>query len=72
MTEITEADKRFCRPCIYRGNHTDAYKNLCDYILCTGKPRGCGPGVRCRKRIIKIRKKKCPETVKASQGAEIN
>lgn len=72
MMILTEADKLFCKPCIYRSRYTGAHDNLCDFILRTGKPRGCPPGVGCRKRIIKVRKKKCPETVQASQGAEIN
>ena len=72
MTGPTEKDKLFCRPCIYRSPQTGAHDNICDYILRTGHRRGCPPGVGCKKRIIKVRKKKCPETVQASQGAEIN
>lgn len=120
MTEISKEDKRFCRPCVYCGKRGYAYHNLCDYILLTGRPRGCPPGVGCteRKRAEKSVKpaemllrvceicgkryeggerarlcqdcrkarwrqcaldtaekrktKKCPKTVQASQGAEIN
>lgn len=60
MNEITEADRLFCRPCVYASPPTEAHANLCDYILQTGKPRGCPPGEGCKRRIVKRRKKKTP------------
>ena len=61
MMILTEADKRFCKPCIYRSRYTGAHDNLCDFILRTGKPRGCPPGVGCTARRYpgeRVRKEK--------------
>lgn len=41
-------DREYCRRCRYRaGEYGD---NLCDYILHTGKRRGCKPGEGCERR----------------------
>lgn len=44
-------DRAFCIKCIYAGRQAEEY--LCDYMLLTGKRRGCAPGKGCKKRIIK-------------------
>lgn len=45
------ADREYCKPCIYRGS-VEYGNNLCDYILLTGKRRGCKAGVGCTERVI--------------------
>ena len=47
---LKEADKRYCRKCIYRGNFTENY--LCDYISITRERRGCPAGAGCEKRVL--------------------
>ena len=51
-------DRMYCRLCIYRARsgHDENRPWLCEYILMTGKPRGCPPGEGCEKR--KTRKKR--------------
>ncbi len=43
-------DRAYCKPCRY---HSGTYgENLCDYILHTGKRRGCKAGEGCERREI--------------------
>jgi hypothetical protein len=49
MQRQENADRAWCRKCIYYGNENTAY-NLCDYMLKTGKRRGCHYGNGCEKR----------------------
>jgi len=41
-------DRAYCSVCIYHGGEYG--NNLCDYILHTGKMRGCPPGDGCERR----------------------
>ena len=45
-------DRIYCRNCFYRahGAHGGDQPWLCEYILITGKPRGCRAGEGCTKR----------------------
>ena len=45
-----EADRAFCRGCIYAAGETGIWDYLCNYFLITGKRRGCHAGVGCQKR----------------------
>lgn len=52
MAKQEVKDKAWCRKCIYHGSEN--YGNyLCDYILLTGKRRGCKPGEGCNQRRLK-------------------
>ena len=43
-------DRAYCKDCRY---HSGTYgENLCDYILSTGKRRGCKAGEGCERRVI--------------------
>ena len=42
-------DRNYCRSCMYHGSKNFCY-NLCDYLLITGKQRGCRAGEGCDKR----------------------
>ena len=46
-------DRLWCRKCIYRGRtgHDSDRPWLCEYVLVTGKPRGCKAGEGCEKRV---------------------
>ena len=48
-------DRQYCKKCIYYGSETYGY-NLCDYLLKTGKPRGCKPGEGCTMRVLNLKK----------------
>ena len=43
-----------CKGCIYRGWIADTF-STCDYMILTGKPRGCPPGKGCIRRVINAR-----------------
>lgn len=55
------AEPKFCRGCIHRGN-TSGF-STCDYILNTGRPRGCPAGSGCiRKETARGKsRRKAPE-----------
>jgi len=57
MTEIRIADRLWCRGCVYAAPWAPKFTHLCDYCIVTGKCRGCPPGVGCRERILKKKKK---------------
>lgn len=44
------ADRRYCRQCQFYGSENYG-RNLCDYMLRTGKRRGCHYGVGCGRRV---------------------
>lgn len=54
------ADQRYCARCIFAAAPTMLENDyLCQYILLTGKRRGCKPGRGCPKRVlVKNRKEK--------------
>ncbi len=41
-------DRAYCKQCVYANRHDSI--NLCNYILITGKMRGCKAGVGCERR----------------------
>ena len=45
-------DRAYCRQCIYYGSE-EYGNNLCDFMLRTGKQRGCRYGEGCEKRIMR-------------------
>ncbi len=45
-----DADRAWCRRCVYRSPHIES--NLCDYLLNTGKRRGCKAGKGCERRVL--------------------
>lgn len=47
LEEIKTKNQYPCSECVYRAPEGDA--NQCDYILKTGKVRGCPPGKACTK-----------------------
>lgn len=50
-TKQETLDRKYCKPCEY---HSGEYgENLCDYILHTGRRRGCKAGEGCEKRKVK-------------------
>ena len=44
----TPEDLEYCRRCVYRKDM--GMIKVCDYLLITGHPRGCPPGVGCTKK----------------------
>ena len=44
---MTPEDQEYCRRCVYRKDM--GMIKVCDYLLITGHPRGCPPGVGCTK-----------------------
>ena len=50
---ISLNDRLWCRKCIYRARtgHDHDRPWLCEYVLITGKPRGCKAGEGCEKRV---------------------
>ena len=44
-------DRAYCRVCVYYGSEEYGH-NLCDYMLTTGKRRGCHYGVGCDRRVV--------------------
>lgn len=51
-----------CKKCVYRSDKI--HLNACDYILITGKPRGCAGGKDCTKFQPGKRKKTGQEMTK--------
>lgn len=50
-TKQETLDRKYCKECRY---HSGEYgENLCDYILHTGKRRGCKAGEGCERREAK-------------------
>ncbi len=47
---LSEADKRYCRKCVYAGAFTANY--LCNFMVMTGERRGCKAGVGCERRLL--------------------
>lgn len=47
------ADRRYCRSCKFYGSENYG-RNLCDFLLITGRRRGCKCGVGCERREIKV------------------
>lgn len=45
---VNKTDEAYCKGCFYHNTHSDAY--LCNYILRTGRKRGCPAGVGCTER----------------------
>lgn len=44
-------DREFCKKCVYYGSG-EYVGNLCDYLLRTGRRRGCRYGESCTKREV--------------------
>lgn len=44
------SDRMYCIKCEYASDNVSC--NLCDYLLITGKPRGCKYGVGCTERVL--------------------
>lgn len=55
---ISLNDRLWCRKCIYRARtgHDHDCPWLCEYVLITGKPRGCKAGEGCEKRAEETKK----------------
>lgn len=50
VRELREEDKAYCSKCVYKGRCSEDY--LCDYLVMTGKRRGCKAGKGCKKRKL--------------------
>ena len=50
VRELREEDKAYCAMCVYKGRCSEDY--LCDYLVVTGKRRGCKAGKGCKKRKL--------------------
>ena len=50
-------DAAYCKGCVFRADTWPVGRNLCDYMIKTGRRRGCPPGVGCTKRTV-IKEKK--------------
>lgn len=45
---MKDEDAKYCAGCVYASKNSGVWKSLtCDYILLTGKRRGCKAGVGC-------------------------
>lgn len=47
----------YCEPCVYSRVNDQYGLTLCNYIIITGKRRGCPAGKGCDKRIIGEKKR---------------